>query len=186
MPPSRPPARDTAEVERFRPGGVVHALASGLLEAALALVLFGCSQLAGDANPGLAASLVVAAVLWAALSLYSLAVGALRARVWGATLDGDGVVVRGLAGARRWRYEELSAVEIGGGRTRLVARDGRTRRVRGVRGPGQGRRFRARVLDRATQAARRGSAPAAPGPAGAGRLPGGGPDGAGGPAPAGL
>ena len=165
MPPSRPPARDTAEVERFRPGGVVHALASGLLEAALALVLFGCSQLAGDANPGLAASLVVAAVLWAALSLYSLAVGALRARVWGATLDGDGVVVRGLAGARRWRYEELSAVEIGGGRTRLVARDGRTRRVRGVRGPGQGRRFRARVLDRATRAARRGSAPAARKPA---------------------
>jgi len=162
-------------------------VASGLLEAALALVLFGCSQLAGDANPGVAASLAAAALLWAALSVYSLAVAALRARVWEAQLDRDGVVARGLTGTRRWRYDELSAVEIGGGRTRLVARDGRTRRVRGVRGAGQGGRFRGRVLERATEAAGRGSAPAAPpGPdgapdrAGTGRLPGGGADGGGG------
>jgi len=155
MPPSRPVIRDAAQDEWFRPGGVVHAAASGLLEAALALALLGCSQLAGDANPGVAASLLAAAVLWAVLGVYSLAVGALRARVWEARLDRDGVVVRGLTGSRRWRYEELSAVEIGGGRTRLVARDGRVRRVRGVRGAAQGRRFRARVLERATAAARR-------------------------------
>jgi hypothetical protein len=174
---------------------VVHAVASGLLEAALALVLFGCAQLVGDANPGVGASLVVAALLWTALSVYSLAVAALRARVWEVQLDGDGVAAHGLTGARRWRYEELSAVEISGGRTRLVAREGRARRVRGVRGAEQGRRFRARVLERATEAAGRGSGPAAgrgsgpaappgaggaPDRAGAGRLPGGGPDGGGG------
>jgi hypothetical protein len=191
MPPSPAPDPDagSAEVERFRPGGVAHAVASGLLEAALALVLLGLAQLAGDADPGVAATLVAAAVLWLVLGAYSLAVGTLRARVWEVWLDADGVAVRGLFGTRRWRYDELSAVEVGGGRARLVARDGRTRRVRGVRGAEQGRRFRARVLARATEAAGTGPgvAPDAgagpdgtPDTAGAGRLPAGGPDGEGG------
>jgi len=175
MPSSRREPAEPAAVERFRPGGVLHAVASGLLELALALVLLGLSQLAGEANGDVAASLVAAAVLWAVLGVYSLATGALRARVWEAELDDEAVVLHGAAGMRRWRYAELSAVEIGGGRTRLVTRDGRTRRVRGVRGGEQGRRFRARVLARATTAAR--------GPAGADRLPGAGPDGGGGHGP---
>ncbi|HET9006718.1 MAG TPA: hypothetical protein VFQ04_08380, partial [Actinomycetes bacterium] len=48
---------------------------------------------------------------------------------------------------------DLSAVEVSGRRTRLVARDGTARVVRGVRGPAQGNRFRARVLARARAAA---------------------------------
>jgi hypothetical protein len=176
MPASRRPDRGPSGAERFRPGGVLHAVVSGLSEAALALVLLGCSQLAGDGNPGVAAALSAAAALWAVLAGYSLATGALRARVWEAAVDGEGVVVRGLAGARRWRFDELSAVEVGGGRTRLVARDGRTRRVRAVRGVEQGRRFRASVLARASEAVR--PAPGRPGPAPAspGRLPAGAPD----------
>ncbi len=113
--------------ERFRPGGVTHALVSGLLEAALASVLLGCSLLAADSSPGAATSLSVAALLWAVLAVYSLAVALLRARVF--------------------------AAEVSRGRTRLVARDGRVRKVRGVRGAAQGNRFRARVLARATEAA---------------------------------
>lgn len=151
------------EVERFRPGGVLHALSSGLLEAALASVLLGLSLRAGE-REGAAASLTAAALLWAVLAAYSLAVAGLRARVWAAELDDDGVVLRRLGGARRWRYDRLSAVEIGRGRTRLVDRDGRGHRVRGVRGPAQARRFRARVLARATAAA----GLAAPGDHGAG------------------
>jgi hypothetical protein len=191
MPPSPAPDQDAGgtDVERFRPGGVAHAVASGLLEAALALLLLGLAQLAGDADPGVAATLVAAALLWLVLGAYSLAVGTLRARVWEVWLDAHGVAVRGLFGTRRWRYDELSAVEVGGGRARLVARNGHTRRVRGVRGAEQGRRFRARVLARATEAA--GAAPAVardagagpdgvPGTAGTGRLPAGGPDGGGG------
>jgi hypothetical protein len=145
-------------VERFQPGGVLHALSSGLLEAALASVLLGLSLEAE--REGAAASLAAAAVLWAVLALYSLAVAGLRARVWAAELDRDGVVLRRLGEVRRWRYDELSAVEIGRGRTRLVDRDGRAHRVRGVRGTGQARRFRARVLARATAAA--GGPPAPP------------------------
>jgi hypothetical protein len=141
-------------VERFRPGGVLHALTSGLVEAALASVLLGLSLRAGE-REGAAASLTAAAVLWVVLAAYSLAVAGLRARVWAAELDADGVVLRRLAGTRRWRYDELSAVEIGRGHTRLVDRDGRAHRVRGVRGTAQARRFRARVLARATAAAQR-------------------------------
>jgi hypothetical protein len=138
-------------VERFRPGGVPHALISGLAEAALASVLLGLSLQTG--NDGTAASLAAASLLWAVLAAYSLAVAALRARVWAAELDDDGVVLRRLGGSRRWRYGQLSAVEIGRGRTRLVDRDGRAHRVRAVRGPAQAHRFRARVLARATAAA---------------------------------
>jgi len=67
------------------------------------------------------------------------------------------VVLHGLGGARRYRYEELSAVEVSGRRTRLVARDGTARVVRGVRGAAQGNRFRARVLARARAAVAGGS-----------------------------
>jgi hypothetical protein len=139
--------------ERFQPGGVTHALVSGLLEAALASVLLGCSLLAADSSPGAATSLSVAALLWAVLAVYSLAVALLRARVFAAELDGEAVVLHGLGGQHRYRYGELSAVEVSRGRTRLVARDGRVRKVRGVRGAAQGNRFRARVLARATEAA---------------------------------
>jgi hypothetical protein len=147
------------QVETFRPGGVTHALISGLLEAALASVLLGLSLRAGG-REGTAASLAAAALLWAVLAVYSLAVAALRARVWAAELDDDGVVLHRLGGRRRWRYGQLSAVEIGRGRTRLVDRDARAHRVRAVRGAAQAHRFRARVLARATTAA----GPAPPGP----------------------
>jgi hypothetical protein len=131
---------------------VLHALTSGLLEAALASVLLGLSLRAGE-REGAAASLTAAALLWAVLAAYSLAVAALRGRVWAAELDADGVALRRLTGTRRWRYDELSAVEVGRGRTRLVDREGRGHRVRAVRGPAQARRFHARVLARATAAA---------------------------------
>jgi hypothetical protein len=152
-PDGRPAPPELGEVERFQPGGVLHALSSGLLEAALASVLLGLSLQAGE---GTATSLAAASLLWVVLAAYSLAVAGLRARVWVAELDRDGVVLRRLGGARRWRYDQLSAVEIGHGRTRLVDRDGRAHRVRGVRGSAQARRFRARVLARATEAAGRG------------------------------
>ena len=61
-------------------------------------------------------------------------------------------MLHGLGGPRRYRYADLSAVEVSGRRTRLVARDGTTRVVRGVRGPAQGNRFRGRVLARAKAA----------------------------------
>ena len=147
------------EVECFRPGGVPHALISGLVEAALASVLLGLS-LRATGREGTAASLAAASLLWAVLAAYSLAVAALRARVWAAELDDDGVVLRRLGGSRRWRYGQLSAVEIGRGRTRLVDRDGGAHLVRAVRGGAQAHRFRARVLARATAAA--GPAPTDP------------------------
>jgi hypothetical protein len=139
--------------ERFQPGGVTHALVSGLVELALASALLAGSQLAGDASSGAAASLSAASLLWAVLGVVSLAVAWLRARVLAAELDDEAVVVHGLGGTHRYRYEELSAVEVSGRRTRLVARDGRVRVVRGVRGAAQGNRFRARVLARARAAA---------------------------------
>jgi hypothetical protein len=105
--------------ERFQPGGVTHALVSGLVELALA----------------------------AALLAWSLS----------AELDDEAVVLHGLGGARRYRYGDLSAVEVSGRRTRLVGRDGTTRVVRGVRGAAQGNRFRARVLERARAAVAGGS-----------------------------
>ncbi|HEX9342814.1 MAG TPA: hypothetical protein VF995_04265 [Actinomycetota bacterium] len=143
-------------VERFQPGGVAQALVGGLLELALAAILLAASLEAGRRSQSAAAtSLAVAAALWAALSLFSLATSALRAKVLAAELDDEAVVLHGLGGARRYRYDELSAVEVSRARTRLVARDGRTRPVRGVRGASQGRRFRTRVLARATEAAGR-------------------------------
>jgi hypothetical protein len=139
--------------ERFQPGGVTHALVSGLVELALASALLAGSLLASESSPGAAASLSAASLLWAVLAVVSLVVAWLRARVLAAELDEEVVVLHGLGGARRYRYEELSAVEVSGRRTRLVARDGSVRVVRGVRGPAQGNRFRARVLARAKAAA---------------------------------
>ena len=139
--------------ERFQPGGVTHALVSGLVEAALALALLGCSLLLASSSQGAATSLSVAALLWAALAVYSLVVALLRARVYAAELDDEAVMLHGPGGASRYRYDQLSAVRVSRGRTRLVARDGRVRAVRGVRGAAQGNRFRARVLARATEAA---------------------------------
>jgi hypothetical protein len=139
--------------ERFQPGGVTHALVSGLVELALASALLAGSLAVADSSPGAAASLAAASLLWAVLAVVSLAVAWLRARVLAAELDDEAVVLHGLGGPRRYRYDELSAVEVSGRRTRLVARNGRTRVVRGVRGPAQGNRFRARVLARAKAAA---------------------------------
>ena len=138
--------------ERFQPGGVTHALVSGLLELALASALLAGSEAVSESSQGAAASLAVASLLWAVLAVVSLAVAWLRARVLAAELDDEAVVLHGLGGARRYRYADLSAVEVSGRRTRLVARDGTTRVVRGVRGPAQGNRFRARVLARAKAA----------------------------------
>jgi hypothetical protein len=139
--------------ERFQPGGVTHALVSGLAEAALASALFGASLLAGESSPGAAASLSVAGLLWAVLAAASLVMAWLRARVLAAELDDEAVVLHGPGRPRRYRYGELSAVEVSRRRTRLVARDGRAAVVRGVRGTAQGNRFRARVLARARAAA---------------------------------
>jgi hypothetical protein len=138
--------------ERFQPGGVTHALVSGLVELALASALLAASLLAADSSQGAAASLSAASLLWAVLAVVSLAVAWLRARVLAAELDDDGVTLHGPGRARRYRYEELSAVEVSGRRTRLVSRDGGVRVVRGVRGAAQGNRFRARVLARARAA----------------------------------
>jgi hypothetical protein len=149
-------ANSGAVTERFKPGGVVHALVSGLLELALAAVLLAVSLLQSDSSAGVAASLLAAAVLWTVLGVYSLTMALLRARVLEAELDDEGVVLHGVGGTRRHRYGDLSAVEVSRGRTRLVGRDGRVHTVRGVRGQAQGNRFRARVLARATEAARGG------------------------------
>ena len=138
--------------ERFQPGGVTHALVSGLLELALAAALLAGSLAVSESSQGAAASLSVASLLWAVLAVISLAVAWLRARVLAAELDDEAVVLHGLGGPHRYRYADLSAVEVSGRRTRLVARDGTTRVVRGVRGPAQGDRFRARVLARAKAA----------------------------------
>jgi hypothetical protein len=138
--------------ERFQPGGVTHALVSGLVELALASALLAGSLLASGSSPGAAASLSAASLLWGVLGVVSLAVAWLRARVLAAELDDGGVVLHGLGGPRRYRYDQLAAVEVSGRRTRLVARDGTARVVRGVRGAAQGNRFRARVLARAKAA----------------------------------
>jgi hypothetical protein len=108
-------------------------------------------------------------VLWAVLGVYSLTMALLRARVLAAELDDEAVVLHGVGSTRRYRYGDLSAVEVSRGRTRLVRRDGRVRTVRGVRGQAQGNRFRARVLARATEAARGHGLPEGGG--GPGRLP---------------
>jgi hypothetical protein len=139
--------------ERFQPGGVTHALVSGLVELALASALLAGSLAVSESSPGAATSLSVASLLWAVLAVVSLLVAWLRARVLAAELDDEAVTLHGLGGTRRYRYDELSAVEVSGRRTRLVARDGGVRAVRGVRGPAQGNRFRARVLARAKAAA---------------------------------
>jgi hypothetical protein len=138
--------------ERFQPGGVTHALVSGLIELALASALLAGSLATAESSPGAAGSLAVASLLWAVLAVVSLVVAWLRARVLAAELDDQAVVLHGVGRARRYRYEELSAVEVSGRRTRLVARDGTVHVVRGVRGPAQGNRFRARVLARARAA----------------------------------
>ena len=139
--------------ERFQPGGVTHALVSGMVELALASALLAGSLAASESSPGAAASLAAASLLWAVLGVVSLAMAWLRARVFAAELDDEAVTLHRLGGARRYRYDQLSAVEVSGRRTRLVARDGGARVVRGVRGAAQGNRFRARVLARARAAA---------------------------------
>jgi hypothetical protein len=139
--------------ERFQPGGVTHALVSGMVELALASALLAGSLAASESSPGAAASLAAASLLWAVLGVVSLAMAWLRARVFVAELDDEAVTLHRLGGARRYRYDQLSAVEVSGRRTRLVARDGGARVVRGVRGAAQGNRFRARVLARARAAA---------------------------------
>jgi hypothetical protein len=138
--------------ERFQPGGVTHALVSGLVELALAAALLAWSLVVSESSPEAATSLSVAALIWAVLAVVSLTVAWLRARVLAAELDDEAVVLHGPGRARRYRYEELSAVEVSGRRTRLVARDGTVQAVRGVRGAAQGNRFRARVLERARAA----------------------------------
>jgi hypothetical protein len=153
--PPQAAAAPAAVTERFQPGGVLHALVSGLLELALAAVLLAVSLLVGDSSASTATSLAAAAALWAVLAVYSLVIALLRARVHAAELDGEAVVLHGVGGARRLRYDELSAVEVSRNRTRLVARTGQAYTVRGVRGRAQGNRFRARVLARATEAAQR-------------------------------
>ena len=112
--------------ERFQPGGVTHALVSGLVELALASALLAGSLAASESSPGAAASLAAASLLWAVLAVVSLAVAWLRARVFAAELDDEAVTLHRLGGARRYRYDQLSAVEVSGRRTRLVARDGGT------------------------------------------------------------
>jgi hypothetical protein len=139
--------------ERFQPGGVTHALVSGLIELALAAALLAWSLVVSESSPEAATSLSAAALIWAVLAVVSLAVAWLRARVLAAELDDEAVTLHGLGRSRRHRYEELSAVEVSGRRTRLVARDGTVQAVRGVRGAAQGNRFRARVLERAKAAA---------------------------------
>jgi hypothetical protein len=146
--------------ERFQPGGVTHALVSGLVELALASALLAGSLATAESSPGAAGPLAAASLLWAVLAVVSLVVAWLRARVLAAELDEEAVVLHGIGGARRYRYEDLSAVEVSGRRTRLVARDGRVRVVRGVRGAAQGNRFRARVLARARAAAAADTLPA--------------------------
>jgi len=138
--------------ERFQPGGVTHALVSGLLELALASALLAGSEAVSESSRGAGASRAGARRRWGGLAVVSLAVAWLRARVLAAELDDEAVVLHGPGGPRRYRYADLSAVEVSGRRTRLVARDGTTRVVRGVRGPAQGNRFRARVLARAKAA----------------------------------
>jgi hypothetical protein len=138
--------------ERFQPGGVTHALVSGLVELALASALLAGSLAVAESSSGASTSLALASLLWAVLAAVSLVVAWLRARVLAAELDDEAVVLHGPGRSRRYRYDELSAVEVSGRRTRLVARDGRARVVRGVRGAAQGNRFRARVLARARAA----------------------------------
>ena len=84
--------------ERFQPGGVTHALVSGLLELALASALLAGSLAVSESSQGAAASLAVASLLWAVLAVVSLAVAWLRARVLAAELDDEAVVLHGLGG----------------------------------------------------------------------------------------
>lgn len=144
---------DLPATEHFRPGGVPHALVSGLVEIALASAALGVALEIGADQEGVSASLTAAAALWGVLALYSLILAALRAWVLEATLDAAAVTLRGVFTTKRLAYGDISAVEIRGGRTRLVGRDNRTHAVRGVRGRPQGERFRTRVLARARIAA---------------------------------
>ena len=133
--------------ERFQPGGVTHALVSGLVELALGAPAVAAILLYISYVVPAALGLVAHGRRWSAMG-----VALLRARVYAAELDDEAVTLHGRGGARRYRYDELSAVEVSGRRTRLVTRDGGARVVRGVRGPAQGNRFRARVLARARAA----------------------------------
>jgi hypothetical protein len=160
------PASEAAEAgatQAFRPGHAVHAFVTGLLELALASVCLGAALELAGRSAAAQTSLLAAAVLWLALAMRDLARSWLRTSVYSAELDADGVTVRGLGGPRRWRWDQLSGVEVTKGATMLVTTDGARHRVRAVRGQAQGARFRAAVLARA----------AARGPGGPGSLPSG-------------
>jgi hypothetical protein len=86
------------------------------------------------------------------LAVVSLAVAWLRARVLAAELDDEAVTLHGLGRGRRYRYEELSAVEGVGAADPAGGPRRHRQAVRGVRGAAQGNRFRARVLERAKAA----------------------------------
>lgn len=148
-----PEAAGDAEVEVFRPGRVLHTLLGGLMELALASVCLGLAIEAGERSQGAQTSLAAAALLWLGLGLRDLVRALLRARVTRAELGDGGVTTHGLLGARRWPWDQLSAVEVARRRTRLVTRDGRAHRVWAVSGPAQGARFKARVTARAEAAA---------------------------------
>ena len=139
--------------ERFQPGGVTHALVSGLVELALASALLAGSLAVSESSPGAATSLAVASLLWAVLASSACSWPGYGRRCLAAELDDEAVTLHGLGGARRYRYDELSAVEVSGRRTRLVARDGGVGPVAGSAARQSGR-FRARVLARAKAAAR--------------------------------
>ena len=81
--------------ERFQPGGVTHALVSGLVE--LAWRPCWPAPWRCRVEPG-AASLSVASLLWAVLAVVSLLVAWLRARVLAAELDDEAVTLHGLGG----------------------------------------------------------------------------------------
>ena len=142
-----------AEVEVFRPGRVLHTLLGGLMELALASVCLGLASEAGARNQSAQTSLAAAALLWLVLGLRDLARALLRARVTRAELGPEGVTTHGLLGARSWRWDQLSEVQVSRRRTRLVTRDGRASRLWAVSGPAQGARFQARVTARAEAAA---------------------------------
>src|SRR4051794_21109932 len=133
--PSAAGAAGGSGIERFRPGGVLHAGLSGLVELALTSVCLGVALEAGQRSAQAETSLLAAAVLWAGLALWSFATAARRAMADEATLDDGGATLTGLHGRSRLTWDELSAVELSGGRTRLVTRDGRAAGSAGCAAP---------------------------------------------------
>ena len=96
--------------ERFQPGGVTHALVSGLVELALATALLAWSLVVSESSPEAATSLSVAALIWALLAVVSLAVAWLRARVLAAELDHEAVAMASAAPSRSATVRSRAAV----------------------------------------------------------------------------